>query len=159
MDANLLIFYIFIFLFGLCIGSFLNVVIYRLEKEKKLSGRSFCPHCKHTLSWKDLVPVFSFLWLMGSCRYCSKKISWQYLVVEIATGLVFLIIFSLQYFNFTVLNLINIAFLWYIWTALIVIFVYDLKHYIIPDKILFPAIIITFSYQLVFTAIFIPFFK
>jgi len=66
-----------------------------LEKKKKsaLRGRSFCPKCGHVLSWIDLIPVLSFLFLRGKCRYCSKKISIQYPLVELTTGLLFLLIF------------------------------------------------------------------
>jgi len=137
---------ILVFVSGMCIGSFLNCVIYRLALPnfsfwKNLGGlsRSFCPHCKHVLSWRDLFPVFSFLFLKGKCRYCRKKISWQYPLVEALTALVFLLIFNLQISN---LKIINLAFAFYVACVLIIIFVYDLKHYIIPDKVLFPAIII-----------------
>lgn len=138
---------VFIFLFGVCVGSFLNCVIYRLEEKKKITGRSFCPSCKHKLRWQDLVPVFSFLFLRGKCRYCRKKISWQYPVVEIATGLVFLLIFSAQGGPARGWNFLGLAFLFYIAGSLIIIFVYDLKHYEIPDKVLFPAIIVTLVFQ------------
>ena len=141
------IFYLFVFCFGLIIGSFLNVVIYRLEKDEDfVKGRSYCPHCKHQLTWPDLIPVVSFLFLQGKCRYCHTKISWQYPLVEIATGLIFLLIFN----QLSTYQLINLFFLFYIASVLIVIFVYDLKFYLIPDKVLFPAIIIAFLYRLVF---------
>lgn len=132
-----------VFIFGLCIGSFLNVVILRLEKNESLGGRSYCPHCKHSLVWLDLIPVFSFLFLRGKCRYCKGKISRQYPIIEISTGLIFLLISNYQ------VSIINSALLFYVTSALIVIFVYDLKHFIIPDKILFPAIVITFLYRLI----------
>ncbi len=77
---------------GLLIGSFLNVVIYRLPHKQKilnLHTRSKCPHCKKKLKAFDLIPVFSFLWLRGRCRYCHKKISVQYPMVEIITALAF----------------------------------------------------------------------
>ena len=146
------------FVLGLCVGSFLNCAIYRIESQKSLKGRSFCPHCKHTLHWWDLFPVFSFLFLQGKCLYCKAKISWQYPAVEIATGLVFLLIFLTQSTSTSggpvwgvgpalVWNYINLAFLFYIFSALIVIFIYDLKHYIIPDKVLFPAIIISLIFN------------
>ena len=147
----ILIFYVFVFIFGLCIGSFLNCVIYRLEQKKSLKGRSFCPHCEHTLSWQDLVPVFSFLFLRGKCRYCKKSISLQYPAVELATGLLFLLIFNFKFLifkQFLIFNFINILFLFFISCFLIIIFVYDLKHYIIPDKVLFPAIGVAFVYRL-----------
>ena len=153
-----LIVYIFVFIFGLCIGSFLNCVICRLEQKKSLNGRSFCPYCKHTLRWLDLIPVFSFLFLKGKCRYCKKKISVQYPLVEVATGLIFLIIFNFHcllpvgffsIFNeFLIIQFFNLFFLFYVSSALIIIFVYDLKHYLIPDKVLFPAIVIAFLYRI-----------
>ena len=149
---------IFVFLFGLAVGSFLNAVIYRLalaeglvshvrDRERKVPaspfrGRSFCPRCGHTLSWRDLIPVASFLLLGGKCRYCKARISMQYPLVELATAFIFLAIFSTKggsasggnFEFFTLVYLFTIA------SLLIVLFVYDLKHYILPDKILFPAI-------------------
>lgn len=139
---------IFVFIFGLCIGSFLNVVIYRTETDKSfLKGRSFCPNCNHTLNWQDLFPLFSFLFLGGKCRYCKAKISWQYPAVELITGIIFLLI-SLQTTNYKLLTIINLLFLLYITSVLIVIFVYDLKHYLIPDNVLLPAIIISIIYRI-----------
>lgn len=109
----------------------MNVVICRLEtKESIFIGRSHCPKCGTVLKWYDLIPVLSFLFQKGECRYCHKKISWQYPLVEILTALIFLLFFSSIYY------LVITCFL-------IIIFVYDLKHYIIPDKIVYPAIVIT----------------
>jgi len=117
-----------IFIFGLIIGSFLNVVIYRIEKgESALKGRSYCPHCKHTLSWQDLIPILSFVLLKGRCRYCTQKISLQYPLVELATAVIFVFI-GLNFYLLIIASL------------LIILFVYDLRHYILPDKILLPAI-------------------
>lgn len=151
--------YFFVFLFGLIIGSFLNCIIYRLEKDKSfLRGRSFCPHCKHILSFWDLIPVFSFIFLGSRCRYCQKKISWQYPLVEVFTGLIFFLLFR-QFFSSTaflagegVLDCLNLIFYWIIACFLIIIFVYDLKHYIIPDSIIYAAIIIAaiFNFQFFF---------
>jgi len=135
-----------VLLVGLIIGSFLNVVILRLEKSERLGGRSYCPKCKQGLAWVDLIPVFSFLFLRGKCRYCHRKISWQYPLVEIATGLIFLLVFNFSglAWNDSPDDFLKLIFWFYIASVLIVIFVYDLKHYLIPDKILFPAIIIAF---------------
>jgi len=144
MDYIFYLLYTFIFLLGLCLGSFLNCVIYRLESEKSLNGRSFCPRCKHKLSWQDLFPVFSFLFLKGKCRYCREKISIQYPLVEFITGLIFLVIF----WKFGIKDLFALCLTLYVSCSLIAIFIYDLKHYLIPDKILFPAIVITFLYRL-----------
>ena len=125
-----------IFLTGLIVGSFLNSVIYRLEQGQSfLKGRSFCPHCKHQLSWQDLIPLFSFLILKGKCRYCLQRISWQYPLVELATGIIFIFI------SLTNSNIYAMAYLLLIACFFIIIFVYDLRHYIIPDKVIYPAII------------------
>jgi prepilin signal peptidase PulO-like enzyme (type II secretory pathway) len=90
------------------------------------------------------------LFLKGQCRYCHKKISIQYPLVEIATGLIFLLIFLATPYLSKLDNIINVIFLFYIASVLIIIFVYDVKHYIILDRVLFPAIAITFFYQLIF---------
>ena len=85
-------------MFGLTIGSFLNVVICRLEtNESILISRSHCPKCKVILKWYDLIPVLSFLIQKGKCRYCMKRISWQYPIVEISTACLFLLIFNFQF--------------------------------------------------------------
>lgn len=78
------------FIFGLVIGSFLNVVIFRTEKDEKLTGRSRCPKCKKQIPWYDNVPILSFLLLGGRCRFCRRTISAQYPLVELLTGLTFL---------------------------------------------------------------------
>ena len=143
-------FSLFIFLLGLSIGSFLNVVICRLEtKEPIISGRSHCPYCGTVLKWFDLIPLVSFVLQKGKCRYCQKKISWQYPLVEISTGLLFLsVILSQQTKNLFLDPSLAFRMTFYliIISFLIVILVYDLKHYLIPDKIIYPAIIISLLY-------------
>ncbi len=153
--VNLFFFFV-IFLFGLIIGSFLNCVIYRFEKgESFLKGRSYCPRCKHILSWQDLIPLLSFLILKGKCRYCRQKISFQYPLVELATGLIFLLIlnFQLSIFNqFSIINfqnLITLCLMLCVSCFMIVIFVYDLKHYIIPDEVVYSAIFVSGIWYLV----------
>lgn len=137
------LFYFFAFIFGLIVGSFLNCIIYRLQTgENFLKGRSFCPHCKHTLNWQDLIPLLSLLILKGKCRYCQKPISWQYPLVELATGFLFLLIYQFDRGSS------SIIFNWVVSSFLIIIFVYDLKHYIIPDKVIYPAIAVAFFHQL-----------
>jgi len=132
--------YLIIFLFGLIVGSFLNCIIYRLEVGKSfLGGHSFCPYCKHELVWHDLIPVFSFLMLKGKCRYCQKPISIQYPLVELTTAILFVLVFNSQ-------NLLNTGYLLLTTSFLIIIFVYDLKHYIIPDKVIFTAILTSFLF-------------
>lgn len=138
-------FLFFIFGYGATIGSFLNCIIYRLQQNKSFfKGRSYCPHCKHILSWKDLIPIFSFFILKGKCRYCQNKISFQYPLVEIFTGLLFIAIFwHVKNIIFTVPGFLYFCYLLFICCCLIVIFVYDLKHYLIPDNILSVAILTT----------------
>jgi leader peptidase (prepilin peptidase)/N-methyltransferase len=144
----------FIFIFGLIVGSFLNVVICRLKiKEEIFFSRSHCPHCKKNLKWFDLIPVLSFISTFGKCRYCGKPISIQYPLVEIITGLLFLLFFWHLDFGFGLeqfgtIWILDLIYLLFILCSLIVIFVYDLKHYIIPDKIIFPAITVAFFYKL-----------
>ena len=151
-----LFFSIIIFLFGLIVGSLLNCIIFRLKiGESFLKGRSYCPFCKTILKWPDLVPVLSFLILKGKCRYCQKPISWQYPLVEISTAWLFLLIFNFQFpslVSFQFLSgpaIFNTLLLWLIACFLIIIFVYDLKYFLIPpDKVIYSAVIIVFIYRL-----------
>ncbi len=119
---------IYIFLFGLIVGSFLNVVIYRFNTGATLLGRSMCFSCGKTLCWYELFPVLSFLLQRGRCRACGAKISWQYPIVELLTGLLYLGVFIVagydwMYFGYLIVQV----------TLLIIIGVYDVKHKIIPN--------------------------
>ncbi|MFH2105159.1 MAG: prepilin peptidase [Parcubacteria group bacterium] len=144
---------IFIIIFGLLVGSFLNVVIYRLKiKKTVVRGRSFCPHCQHVLQLIDLVPLFSFIFQKGHCRYCNKKISWQYPLVELTTAITFLLVFL----KFPITNVYLSAGSEYgallagylVFTAvLIIIFTYDLKHYLIPDRIVLPGTVLALVFS------------
>ena len=124
---------------GLVIGSFLNVVVYRLPRGLGfVRGRSFCPKCKHKINWFDNVPVISFLILKGHCRFCGKRISWQYPLVELLTG----VLFYLSYLSH--LSFLSCLFI----CGLIVIFFVDLEHQIIPDEIVIPLSILFLVYFL-----------
>ncbi|MGL4792054.1 MAG: prepilin peptidase [Anaerotignaceae bacterium] len=91
--------YIFVFLFGICIGSFLNVVVYRVPLGQFFAEeRSFCPSCKTQLRWIDLIPIFSYVFLGGKCAHCKEKISCRYPIVEGIAGL--LAVFSFIRFEF-----------------------------------------------------------
>ena len=117
---------------GACLGSFANVCIYRLPKTKQIiSGRSFCPKCKKKINWYDNLPIISFLFLSGKCRKCKKVIPLRYLIVELITGISFLLI----YLNFE--NLYTIIFLSILSLILIMIFFIDLENFIIPDSLNF----------------------
>lgn len=147
----------FLLLYGLLAGSFLNVVIYRLEgkKRKNLRGRSFCPSCEKQIKWHDNIPVVSWLLLHGKCRACKKTISAQYPLVELATGFTFvsLGIFFFQMGNFTTLNILNFLFWVFFASYLIAIFVYDLKHQIIPDEIIYTVLALGLLYVVLNTLI------
>jgi len=147
--------YIIVFIFGLCVGSFLNCFVYRLETGKPFAkARSLCPKCHHKLGVLDLIPTVSFLILRRKCRYCKKKIAWQYLLVEIFTGIIFLLIFnsstsSPQVFQISIFQFSNLGYLLVVSSLLIIIFLYDLKHYIIPDRIIFPAVGLAALYRII----------
>jgi leader peptidase (prepilin peptidase) / N-methyltransferase len=125
-----------VFIFGLIIGSFLNCAIYRMYKEESfVGGRSYCPRCKHELAAHDLLPLFSFIFLKGKCRYCKAPISWQYPIVELATSLLF--VFSyLKFFPYFP----EIIFWWIMFSFFVVIFVFDYEYYLIPDEVTYSAI-------------------
>ncbi|MBI2676798.1 MAG: prepilin peptidase [Candidatus Yanofskybacteria bacterium] len=146
-----------IFLLGLTVGSFLNVLIYRLPRtvlSKRLRtvlgsivyGRSKCPKCKHVLAWYDLVPLFSFIFLKGRCRYCKKPFSGRYFFVEILTGLLFLTFFALQRPG-SLYGYLDLSFWLFVFSTLLVLAFIDLDYFIIIDKILIVLVLITFLYQ------------
>jgi prepilin signal peptidase PulO-like enzyme (type II secretory pathway) len=147
----MIIFYFFIFAFGTCIGSFLNAWIWRLHRGESIYGRrSYCPKCAKQLKNFDLVPVFSFLFLGGKCRFCKKKISLQYPLVELCAGALYLIAFITVIERFFLDGgwQIYLLLYWYFIAVLIVVFVFDLKYYKILDKVTIPAIVLIFLINL-----------
>lgn len=126
------------FILGLIIGSFLNVVVFRINTNKSLGGRSACMSCLNKLSWYELIPVFSFLGLKGRCLNCKTQISIQYPMVEFVTGIVFAALF-LKFKNLLFIPDLTFAIVYgyyaVMFSILIVIAVYDIKHKIIPDKL------------------------
>ena len=132
---------IFVFLFGTIVGSFLNVVALRYNTGLSFArGRSQCFSCGKGLSWRELIPVWSYIVLRGKCSKCASKISVQYLLVELATGALFLATFIhvvLGASTFTFVHLATIIYYFFIWSILIVISVYDFRHKIIPDSLVF----------------------
>jgi len=144
---NILIF-IFIFLLGTIIGSFLNVVIYRFNTGRTIvKGRSICMTCNRNLRWYELIPVFSYLFQLGKCRRCAEKISHQYPIVEFITGIVFVLIAQhfLPALFFTPFAFLLLVILYvFLFSLLIVISVYDLRHKIIPDKLVYTFSLVAF---------------
>ncbi len=134
---------VIIFGLGLIVGSFLNVVIFRLNTGRSIAtGRSKCARCSKTLSWHELIPVFSFLSQRGKCRSCKAPVSFQYPLVELITGLVFVLMYThiVLAQGFVLSSWIAFLFSMIIASLLIVITVYDLRHKIIPTKISYPFI-------------------
>lgn len=139
---------IFIFLLGTIIGSFLNVVIYRFGTGKSIvAGRSICMTCNNKLRWYELIPVFSFLIQSGRCRRCASSISHQYPIVEFITGVMFTLIvlhlFPILSFSQNLYFLL-VTFYSFVFCLLLVISVYDLRHKIIPDKLVYVFIFVSF---------------
>ncbi|OHB24233.1 MAG: hypothetical protein A2542_02510 [Parcubacteria group bacterium RIFOXYD2_FULL_52_8] len=140
------LFALLVFAFGLVIGSFLNVVIFRYNTGKTLGGRSQCFSCNRSLVWYELVPLVSFLVLRGRCRHCKSKLSLQYYLVELLTAVVCTLtvarLFELGYLTTAIfsgslvlgLHLLVVA-------LLVVIAVYDYRHKIIPDGIVYAFIL------------------
>lgn len=137
--------YFFVFLLGLCLGSFSSVLIWRIPKGLSINGRSACRNCKGKISWFDNIPLLSFILLKGRCRNCKSKISLRYPLVEFITGIIFL----LFYFKF---GLTYQTFLFFLLSPILVsIFFIDLDHQIIPDSLIFTGVGISFLYLLFFS--------
>jgi leader peptidase (prepilin peptidase)/N-methyltransferase len=120
---------ILIFIYGLLIGSFLNVIIYRVPREENIAWPgSHCPDCGHGLKWYDNIPLLSYLLLRGRCRYCDGGISLQYPLVEALNGIIYVFLYIFFYqvkLDFVFLALIS--------STLLAILVIDLKEQLIPD--------------------------
>ncbi|MCX6726095.1 MAG: prepilin peptidase [Candidatus Shapirobacteria bacterium] len=156
---------IFIFVFGIAIGSFIDCLVYRLNKEKNfwkrfLKGRSYCPRCKHQLAWFENIPLCSFFLQKGKCRHCHSLISWRYPLVELFTGLIFVGVYkwwlipnfnpSSDFYIFISLFCQKQTYLYlYIFLVLLAVFLSDLFYWTIPDQITFPAILIFFIWNII----------
>ena len=130
---------LFVILLGGIFGSFANVCIYRLPIEQNVVfGRSFCPECKKKIAWFDNIPIISFIILKAKCRNCEFKISLNYFIVESLSILFFCVIFILFGISLTTLLL------WLLYLSFVIIFFIDLKHFIIPNEITFPLMVLGF---------------
>jgi len=121
-----------VFIWGIAIGSFLNVLIDRLPQERSIMGRSHCEHCKRIIKWYDLVPLLSFVLLRGRCRYCKYSIPSVVFFVELLTGVIFL-----SSYLYLALPISHLWLYWGFFACLIGIFFADLKYQIIPDSLQF----------------------
>ena len=132
-------FYFAAFVLGCIWGSFSNVCIYRLPNDQSVvKGRSFCTSCKEQIKWYDNIPFLSFIFLKGKCRKCGNKISSQYFLVEFVSAISFIIVYHLYGISITTLLLIILSIFF------IIIFFIDLKHFIIPNELTFPLMLIGF---------------
>jgi len=155
---------------GLCLGSFVNALVWRLHEQSKspskqskkiakrdlsiVSGRSICTDCGHILAWQDLIPLVSWVSLGGKCRYCRKPISWQYPAVELATALLFVGSYHYWPHGFDAQG--NSLFIF--WLIFLVGFmamtVYDLRWYLLPDKLVYPLLYLATAQVLMLAVIF-----
>ena len=138
---------IFVTIIGLCVGSFLNVCIYRIPRNESMRGRSHCTNCKKTIGWYDNIPVLSFLFLRGRCRSCKKKISPRYAVVELITAVIFLVLFKRlglapEFFIFI-----------YFFCSLIAASFIDIDFRIIPDGLFIIGMILGLVLSFIFPQI------
>lgn len=132
---------VFLFLIGAAMGSFALATVWRLHKGRDfLRERSECENCHHLLGVTDLLPVISWLWLRGRCRYCKKKISPDHFLIEVALGCLFIVSFLWWPVHLAGEQWILFAF----WLSYLVgaamLFMYDLRWQLLPDRILFPLI-------------------
>ncbi len=136
--------------YGLCIGSFLNVVIWRVPRGGSIASPtwSYCPNCEHRLTLLDLVPLASFLALGRRCRYCRKPISWRYFGVEALTGIGFLAIFWRYLTAWNIVSILNIIFYVLFFSVLVAVLFIDLDCFIIPDELSFCAFLIGLAHNL-----------
>ncbi len=134
---------IWIFALGLVLGSFYNVVVYRLPRKLSLiKPGSSCPKCGHWLGAGELVPVFSFLWQKGSCKKCGNRISWRYPLVELSTGLGFFVI--MRYSSSPAELLVGLVF----FSLLLVLALIDLEHKLLPNVLTLPGIVVGLLFAL-----------
>jgi prepilin signal peptidase PulO-like enzyme (type II secretory pathway) len=155
---------------GLCLGSFVNALIWRVREQsketgkkspdskylRKLSirrGRSMCPHCRHELKPADLIPFFSWLSLKGKCRYCSKPISTQYPIVEVAMALLFVASYTWWPADIRGSQVILFGLWLPILTGLMALLVYDLRWYLLPNRIVRPLGYLSGLYALAYIVV------
>lgn len=130
---------IYLFIIGAAMGSFAGAVAWRLEKRRDfVRERSECEHCHHVLSPKDLVPILSWLWLRGKCRYCKASIGKSALWLELGVGLAFAVSYVVWPYGFATIGLT----LFIVWllslVALAILFIYDIRHFLLPDVVIWP---------------------
>jgi leader peptidase (prepilin peptidase)/N-methyltransferase len=152
-------------LLGLCLGSFVNALVWRTHEQSKtknreikeelsvLRGRSMCVNCRHDLTWHDLLPVVSWLMLGGKCRYCRKPISRQYPAVELVTMLLFVFSYLVWPYGFSGVGLWQFGFWLAFLTGFVALAVYDLRWKLLPNSIVLPLTILAAVYVLAYAVL------
>jgi leader peptidase (prepilin peptidase)/N-methyltransferase len=137
-----------IFLFGIAVGSFLNVVIYRIPLEQNIAfPASHCPECKTPLKWWHNIPILSFIFLRGKCAFCQTKISLRYLLVEIITGLLFVILY------YKIGLAWHLPFVFFSFASLFALSMIDFDHMAVPDSVNFAALLFAIINPMFFDSI------
>jgi leader peptidase (prepilin peptidase) / N-methyltransferase len=142
---------LFGFILGACLGSFAKALADRSLSNRSFKGRSECEYCHHKLAFFDLLPIFSYLFLQGKCRYCHKALSKEYVGVEVVSGLLVALAFftaNIPGFDYSdswmlISQIYDLVFQVFVIVVLVIVFITDLKKTIIPDRITYPAIIIS----------------
>ena len=127
------------FVIGICIGSFLNVVVYRfLEDLSIVKPRSFCPQCKTQLTWRENIPLISYLIQKGKCKNCKVNIPLRYPLIELITGILFAIFIncSPSFYGSSSILFLNILFSWLFLSLLICISLIDISSFWIPQSLI-----------------------
>ena len=140
--------YIFVFVLGACIGSFLNVVIYRVPNEMSLLTSSACPNCKRGIKFYHNIPIFGWLMLGGKCSNCKEPIAWRYPAVELLTALFFV----LTYWQIGLTVMLPVALVFV--AAMIALIFIDSEHMILPNVITYPLLVFALIVRVVFPIVF-----
>lgn len=150
MILSNIVIYIFIGLIGICFGSFFTLAVYRIPLGQDITHtRSYCPNCNHKLSFWDMIPVFSYIFLSGKCRYCHKKIRIRYILLEIFSGIVFVLFAMSIKFNINIID--NSKFIYLIFgflyiAGLFIIAGIDKEKFSIRNEVLLYIILVEVFY-------------
>ena len=145
------IFYITIFIIGIVFGSFYTLAVYRIPKKQDITHtRSYCPNCNHRLEFLDLIPILSYVFLRGKCRYCDQKIRPRYMILEVLSGLLFVVIAYVMKLDIyaTPVQLIEYGFMILYITFIILIAGIDQENRKIDPKVSIYGIVISIMYML-----------